>query len=140
MTSPQRTEQIDAILPFVLLASIIGGWWPAGLVADAIDPNGRKNKANEATHDQSLVTYEADLAAYEQELDQLDNITVYKTRTGERYHRPYHYRGRNYRIGLGSAIRSDLTPCGTCRPIYRQIPDRPVRPSKAKPLPRMPPC
>lgn len=136
MTSPRRTEQINAILTFALWASILGGWWPAGLVADAVDPNGRKNRVNEAAHDRALATYEEDLAAYEQELDRLDSITVYKTRTGERYHRSYHYRGRNYPIGLGSAIRSGLTPCGTCRPLYRQIPDRPVRPSKPKLLPR----
>lgn len=121
MTSPQRTEQINAILTFVLWASILGGWWPAGLVADAVDPNGQKNRANQAA-------YEEDLAAYEEELDGLDNITVFKTRTGERYHRPYHYRGRNDPVGLGSAIRSGLTPCGTCRPVFRQIPDRPTKP------------
>ncbi len=54
---------------------------------------------------------------YEQKLNSLNNITVYVTSYGQRYHRSYHYRKRNYPIPLGDCILKGYTPCMVCNPI-----------------------
>ena len=59
---------------------------------------------------------------YAESIAELKNIYVYKTRTGERYHRSYHYSDRNYKLSLYSAIHKGLTPCRVCNPISRTLP------------------
>ncbi len=53
--------------------------------------------------------------------------TVCITIAGNRYHRCYHYRGRNIEISLFEAVEKGFTPCGTCRPqpipIYKGKPE-----------------
>lgn len=61
---------------------------------------------------------------YCEKISELKNIYVYKTRTGERYHRSYHYSNRNYKLSLYSALHQGLTPCQVCRPINRKLPPR----------------
>lgn len=43
---------------------------------------------------------------------------VYRTRSGERYHRPScrHVRGKAIPLSLAQAEEMGLTPCGTCNP------------------------
>ncbi len=56
--------------------------------------------------------------------------TVCITNTGVRYHRCYHYRGRNTQITLFEAVEQGYTPCGTCRPqavpVYTGRPQPPI--------------
>jgi hypothetical protein len=54
---------------------------------------------------------------YAQNIEELKNINVYITRTGERYHKAYHYSDRDYKISLYSALHKGYTPCQVCRPI-----------------------
>lgn len=54
---------------------------------------------------------------YEQKLNSLNKTTVYITSYGERYHRSYHYRNRNYSIPLGDCILKGYTPCMVCNPM-----------------------
>ena len=61
---------------------------------------------------------------YSEKISELKNIYVYKTRTGERYHRSYHYSNRNYKLSLYSALHQGLTPCQVCKPISRKLPQR----------------
>lgn len=44
--------------------------------------------------------------------------TVYRTKHGERYHRPScrHVRGKGIPLSLAEAEEMGLTPCGTCNP------------------------
>jgi len=41
---------------------------------------------------------------------------VYITKTGEKYHRAYHYRGRNIEISLFEANEKGYDPCMVCLP------------------------
>jgi hypothetical protein len=66
--------------------------------------------------DKNYANYEAKVSQYKRKIDALNKIIVYKTRTGSRYHRGYHYHSRNYSIPLGDAITTGYTPCGVCRP------------------------
>ena len=61
---------------------------------------------------------------YAESIAELKNIYVYKTRTGERYHRSYHYSDRNYKLSLYSALKQDLTPCQVCNPSSRILPQK----------------
>jgi hypothetical protein len=42
--------------------------------------------------------------------------TVYITKTGEKYHKRYHYYGRSHSISLIEAKEKGYLPCGTCKP------------------------
>lgn len=44
--------------------------------------------------------------------------TVFRTKHGERYHRPscHHVRGKAIPLSLAEAKEMGLTPCGTCNP------------------------
>lgn len=51
---------------------------------------------------------------------------VYITRTGEKYHRAYHYYGRNSAISLFEADEKEYNPCGVCHPPFAPVyPDKP---------------
>jgi hypothetical protein len=66
--------------------------------------------------DNNYARYQREVFQYNQKIADLNRITVYKTSTGSRYHRGYHYRTRNYPIPLGEAIKSGYTPCAVCNP------------------------
>ncbi len=61
---------------------------------------------------------------YYADVIRLKNIDVFKTRTGERYHRGYHYSKRNSRVDLYTALKKGLTPCQVCKPIRATLPAR----------------
>ena len=42
--------------------------------------------------------------------------TVYITQTGKKYHRPYHYFGRNSPVSLYEAVEQGYEACLICRP------------------------
>jgi len=42
--------------------------------------------------------------------------TVFVTSTGEKYHRAYHYRGRNFAISLFEADEKGYKQCRVCHP------------------------
>jgi hypothetical protein len=44
------------------------------------------------------------------------DATVCITRTGKKYHKCYHYEGRNTEISLKEAKQLGYTPCGVCKP------------------------
>ena len=51
---------------------------------------------------------------------------VYITSTGKKYHRVYHYHGRNFPISLFEASERNFTPCMTCHP--PNVPEFPNKP------------
>ncbi len=63
----------------------------------------------------------------QQQINQSPIVCI--TNTGARYHRCYHYRGRNTEISLFEAVEKGFTPCGTCRPqpipTYKGRPETP---------------
>ncbi len=59
---------------------------------------------------------------YENAINELDNITVYVTPTGSKYHRERHYAGHNSPISLTKALQEGLSACQICRPETKSLP------------------
>jgi len=66
--------------------------------------------------DDNYAGYKTKVVQYERKIEGLNRVVVYKTLTGERYHRAYHYSSRNHSIPLGNAIKNGYTPCRVCKP------------------------
>lgn len=80
----------------------------------------------------SYVNYRVDLHNWEN-FNKNHTIRVYKTRTGSRYHKAYHYSNRNEPVDLFSAYYDlGLTPCHTCNPPDPNFTPKPKPPESKK--------
>lgn len=102
-------------------------WWgmacaiPAGCVSTLTDPGYWQHRS-------ALQKHEIEFKKWEARLKELNSQAVYTTSHGTKYHRRYHYAGKNSPVGLGDAVRRGLDPCSVCRPPRADIGDKPSVP------------
>lgn len=125
MRAPVR----DRLGCFLILACqlAIPAIWPVQWITNQLDPAFVEYQA-------SLLEFESKNADYEAQIENLNEIRVYVTTYGEKYHRHYHYRTRNRPIGLGDALLKEMEPCRVCRPVF--LSDAPIKPDPPPPFRR----
>ncbi len=80
----------------------------------------------------SYINYSVELSNWKS-YNKSHSSTVYKTRTGKRYHERYHYSKRNYPTDLFTAYYElGLTPCLVCTPPEPEFSKEPAAPNAHK--------